>query len=338
MTRRGDARRPLLKRVRRALRRRWHSARLGLRAPASRPPAYDTGFSVRAGPAEPPESWPKPPDIDNPFAALHPETGAKPAPTAFDVELFEALHAEYKARPVAPTAFKYGLSDLADRAQRRLTSIHRRIDLRNKTVLEVGCGSGVEVWHIAHVFQSDAWGIDNQPRRAWPALEGERVHLIDGDISTGGGLASAMFDRVVSNTVWEHLEHPRAAFRETFRVMRPGGLAWIRANLYRGPTASHRTRDIAFPFPHLLFGDEVIAEAMRRRGKPAEGSAWVNRLTWEQYEKMILEAGFRILSLRFDRYPLDEAFYARFEDILGRYPRQDLERGFFTVILEKAGR
>jgi SAM-dependent methyltransferase len=330
--------RPLVKRVRRALRQRWRSARLGVSGRPSRPPAYDSAFSVRAKPVAPPESWPTPPQVDNPFGLLHPETGARPAPRSFDVELFESLHAEYAAHPVAPTAFKYGLSDLAERAHRRLTSIHTRIDLRNKTVLEVGCGSGVEVWHIAHVFDSDAWGIDNQPRRAWPALAGDRVHLIDGDISMGGDLRSGMFDRVVSNTVWEHLEHPRAAFRETFRVMRPGGLAWIRANLYRGPTASHRTRDIAFPFPHLLFGDEVIAEAMRRRGKPAAGAAWVNRLTWEQYERIILEEGFRILSLRFDRYPLDEAFYARFEDILGRYPRQDLERGFFTVILEKPRR
>ncbi len=38
---------------------------------------------------------------------------------------------------------------------------------------------------------------------------------------------------------------------------------------------------------------------------------------------------------RFDIYPLDEAFYGRFEDVLGRYPRVDLERGFFTAVLEK---
>jgi SAM-dependent methyltransferase len=338
VTGRVDPARPVAKRVRRALGRRWRAVRRRLTLRAGRPPAYEKDYSLRAKAAPPPESWPTPPHVDDPFGVLHPDPGPNPEPRHFDVELFEALHAEYASRPVAPTALRYDLADISSRARQRLTGIHARIDLRNKTVLEVGCGSGVEVWHIAHVFGSDAWGIDNRPRRAWPTLQGDRVHLIDGDISTGGGLRSATFDRVISNTVWEHLEHPRAAFRETFRVMRPGGLAWIRANLYRGPTASHRTRDIAFPFPHLLFGDDVIAEAMRRRGKPAAGSAWVNRLTWEQYERIILEEGFRILSLRFDRYPLDEAFYARFEDVLGRYPRQDLERGFFTVILEKPPR
>ncbi len=34
----------------------------------------------------------------------------------------------------------------------------------------------------------------------------------------------------------------------------------------------------------------------------------------------------------------DEEFYRRFEDVLGRIPRWDLERDFFTAVLEKPGR
>jgi SAM-dependent methyltransferase len=202
-------------------------------------------------------------------------------------------------------------------------------------VLEIGCGSGYEVWHLAHQFGCDAWGIDLAARMAWPSLAGEHVHLVAGDIASGGELSSAMFDRVISFTVWEHITRPVEAIVELARVMRPGGFAWIRANLYRGPTASHRTRDIAFPFPHLLFTDEVIDEAMRRAGKAPGGAVWVNRMTWEQYESAFLAAGFEIRSLNFTRYPLDEEFYLRFEDILGRYPRADLERGFFEVVVEK---
>ena len=39
-----------------------------------------------------------------------------------------------------------------------------------------------------------------------------------------------------------------------------------------------------------------------------------------------------------DGTPLDQAFYARFEPILGRYPRTDLQRDFFQVVLEKPAR
>jgi len=187
----------------------------------------------------------------------------------------------------------------------------------------------------AHQFGADAWGVDVAPRQAWPHLTGDRVHLIAGDISGEHGLRDSTFERVMSFTVWEHIRHPYTALAQTYRIMKPGGLCWMRANLYRGPTASHRSRDIYFPFPHLLFDDDVIAEGLSRAGRQPIGAAWVNRLTWEQYEQAMIEIGFIIRSLEFDIRPLDEAFYSRFEDVLGRYPRRDLERAFFNVTLEK---
>lgn len=302
--------------------------------PRSAPRSYPRDFHVMPRAADRVGDWPVPPAVDGPAASLEP-TGVESPPMRYDLVLFEALNAEYAGTPIVRESPQYDMASVVARSQRRLVSIHRRVDLMSKTVLEVGCGSGLEVWHLAHGFNCDAWGVDILPRRAWPTLESERVHLLAGDISDQTLLQEASFDRVISNTVWEHLEHPRAALAETFRTLKPGGLAWIRANLYRGPTASHRARDIHFPFPHLLFADEVIAEALGRAGVSPRGAAWVNRLTWEQYEVAMLEVGFRIRSLRFDEYPLDERFYDRFRDILGRYPRRDLERGFFTVILEK---
>jgi len=277
--------------------------------------------------------WPEPPTIAHPMAAIKPDD---PEPVlAYDLELFEALNAEYAAHPIVATAPAYDFDAVAHRSHWRLTAIHDGIGLDRRTVLEVGCGAGFEVWYLAHRFGSDAWGIDMSARAGWPALRDEHVHLVQGDMAGDHGLAPASFDRAISFTAWEHITHPEAALAELFRVLKPGGIAWIRANLYRGPTASHLYRDITFPFPHLLFRDDVIAAALAHAGKPAEGAAWVNKLTWEQYEAAMLRLGFRIRSLKFDLYPLDEAFYARFEDVLGRYPRADLERDFFTVVLEK---
>jgi SAM-dependent methyltransferase len=277
--------------------------------------------------------WLDPPPIERPMATVAPLPGAPIR--AYDLALFEALNVEYASHPIVRSAPTYDRESIAKRSRWRLAGIHDRIGLSGGTVLEVGCGAGFEVWYLAHQFGADAWGIDVTARDGWPALRGERVHLIEGDIAGDHGLAPGSFDRAISFTVWEHITQPEAALRELFRVLKPGGLAWVRANLYRGPTASHRYRDIFFPFPHLLFQDDVIAAGLERAGKTPEGSAWVNKLTWEQYEAALLGSGFRIRSLKFDIYPLDEAFYARFEDALGRYPRADLERGFFTVILEK---
>jgi SAM-dependent methyltransferase len=311
-----------VKRIGRAAKRILWSARLGIR-PAVREPS---------GP------WPEPPVVDRPQGALDPTwTGDEATPPReYDLALFEALNAEYASNPVAPASPDYSYDGLADRSRKRIENLNRRLNLQHKVVLEVGCGSGMEAWYVANRYDADAWGIDVLERRAWPELRSERVHLVAGDMSDSSDiLPSATFDRVISNTVWEHIEHPRAALEHVYRVLKPGGIAWIRANLHRGPTASHRAREIAFPFPHLLFSDAVIAEGLRRAGKTARGAAWVNRLTYEQYETYLREIGFSIRSVHFDRYPLDEAFYARFEDVLGRYPKRDLERGFFTVIVSK---
>jgi SAM-dependent methyltransferase len=297
------------------------------------PHRYPQRFRVRPVPAAIDASWPEAPPIDRPFEAATP---LAPAPiTRYDAALFDQLNREYADHPIAPVAPRYDATSMADRSRRRIEVIHDQLDLRAKTVLEVGCGAGFEEWYLATMLRSDAWGIDISARRSWPALAGERVHLVVGDMAEPDVLPANTFDRVMSFTVWEHITRPIEAIEQLARVMKPGALAWIRANLYRGPTASHRTRDVFFPFPHLLFEDAVIDEALTRAGRHGGGSAWVNRLTWEQYEAAFVDAGLVIRSLSFSHYPLDEPFYARFEDVLGRYPRRDLERGFFQVVLEK---
>jgi hypothetical protein len=65
------------------------------------------------------------------------------------------------------------------------------------------------------------------------------------------------------------------------------------------------------------------------------GASWVNRLTWSQYEDRLRRIGFEILALRFTESVFDEAFYRRFEGVLGRYARWDLTRDFFHVVLTK---
>jgi SAM-dependent methyltransferase len=261
------------------------------------------------------------------------ETGARP-PT-MDLALLEELNEEYRSRPLVPNPPRYEQADTEERARGRLLGVHGRIGLDNRRVLEVGCGSGFEVWYLSHHFGSDAWGVDVTERKAWSFLSDERTHFACADIGTGSPFETDFFDRVISFVVLEHVVHPHAMLSEIYRILRPGGLAYIKANLHRGPKASHLYRDLHFPFPHLLFTDDVISAYRERHlGRPG-GAAWVNHLTWAQYEDYLDAIGFTIRSLRFEKTPLDEPFYERFSDILGRYPRWDLETDFFHVVLEK---
>jgi SAM-dependent methyltransferase len=332
-------------------------ARLGRRQVARGLVRAGTRLDPAAGrpPTLPPaSSWGSLPEVHRPRPAPVPFPTALPIPPVvelpmepvarvrrrwrrirFDVELFEKLNEEYANRPLVPSPRRYDHEAMIESAVGRVRGVHRATDLAGRRVLEIGCGGGYEVWYAAHALGADAWGVDVVERRAWAALRGDRVHLQVADLGETNPFAPDTFDRAMSFTVWEHVHHPYRMLVETHRILRPGGLFWMKANLQRGPQASHMYRHINFPFPHLLFSDEVISEALARKGVKVEGAAWVNRLTWAQYEDYFREIGFRMLALRFRETPLDEEFYQRFEQVLGRYPRWELTRDFFEVVLEK---
>jgi SAM-dependent methyltransferase len=299
--------------------------------------AYPSTFRLPTPPVEIPSAWPEPPTVDAPDRMVRSiyERGAAAPRTRYDVELLEALNTEYAERPVVPKPLGKDAASRATRARGRLLGVHKLIDLADKRVLEIGCGAGYEVWYLAHHFGCEAYGVDVVSRKAWEAMEDERTTFECADMATANPFPADFFDRVISFTVLEHVTHPRALIGEMYRSMKPGALAWVKANLYRSAVGSHLYRDIWFPYPHLLFTDEVIAEFYKRRGDKPRGASWVNRLTWSQYERHFLDAGFHIRMLRFDERELDEEFYSRFEEVLGRYPRFDLTKDFFTVVLEK---
>ena len=261
------------------------------------------------------------------------DTGAS-APR-YDVELLEKLNAEYADKPLVPRPPSYDPDSLTRNARRRLLWVHNTIDLAGKRTLEIGCGNGYEVWHAGEHLAADAYGVDVAEYGPWKDLAGERVHFTCADMAADNPFEPDFFDRILSYTVWEHVLHPYKLLEETYRVLKPGGLCWMRANLYLGPQASHRYRDIYFPWPHLLFPDDVVKEWDSRHGRADGGCAWVNRLSWYHYQYYFDQLGFRLRDLQFTETPIDEAFYARFEDILGRYPRWDLTKDFFVAVLEK---
>ena len=259
-------------------------------------------------------------------------------PPVFDVELFEALNLEYASKPIVPRPRGNDPASSAARARKRLDMVHEEVDLGGARALEFGCGAGFEVWMLSHRFDADATGIDVVSRTSWPALTNERTRFVMADLAADQPFPADHFDRIVSFSVFEHVSHPHAALAELHRVLRPGGLAVIGANLHRGPMASHRYREVYFPWPHLLFTDDVFREFYTRKGLAPQTPSWVNTLTWAEYEGLFQRIGFRLRALRFTAKPLDEKFYARFEGILGRYPRWDLTKDFFHVVAEKAAR
>jgi SAM-dependent methyltransferase len=295
-------------------------------------------YSVDPKPREIPGDWPEPPEIDEVGSVVRSiyETGARQP--VMDLALLESLNDEYRSKPLVPEPQGLDQDSREDRARRRVLSVHRAIGLADRRTLELGCNAGFEVWYLSHHLGCDAWGIDVRERASWATFADERTHFVLADLATDRPFVADYFDRVYSFAVLEHVVHPHSLLSELYRIMKPGALAYLSANLHRGPKASHLYREIFFPFPHLLFSDDVISAFRLKHHGHRGGASWVNRLTWSQYEDYFREIGFELRSLKFRETPLDEEFYKRFEHILGRYPRWDLTKDFFDAVVEKPRR
>ena len=103
---------------------------------------------------------------------------------------------------------------------RAVLSVTRSIGLSGE-VLDFGAGTGVLLGRLlASGFTGTATGADILPR---PAGIRDDIRWIQTDLNEPITLADASFDAIVSAEVIEHLENPRAVFREFRRLLKPHG-------------------------------------------------------------------------------------------------------------------
>ena len=253
----------------------------------------------------------------------------------FDLDLFLTLNREYADRPLVPRPRQFIREALVEQAHRRASSIGRRIDLTGRRVLEVGCGRGDLGQVLADTHGCTYTGIDIVEYPEWAGLSNSQVTFQRRDIGSEPSEDLGEFDVIVSMAVLEHVVHPYSMLSAMYKRLQPHGVAYLAANLYRGPKASHRYREVFFPWPHLLFDTRVWRDFYRLVHNREETFAWVNKLTYSQYRNYFDLIGFYSKKVWLTSSTFDEEFYARFESILSAYPVFDLSHDFIYAVLER---
>lgn len=262
----------------------------------------------------------------------------------YDLDLFRQLNAEYESKPLVRKARKFNAAALNTEGSSRAIGLVdsfakvTNMPLTGKRILEIGCGRGNTTRAVADALGCEIIGIDVEEYPHWTDNRGRGVEFYKIDIGTEDYSHLGQFDFAYSFAVWEHIHHPYSSLKAMRNLLKPwsggtGGAFYLNANLYRGPKASHRYREVYFPWPHLLFDDEVFREYYASIGKKDGTPAWVNKLVSAEYLSYFQQLGFNTRSVSYRTTPIDEEFYARFEDVLGRYPRFDLERDFIIAML-----
>ena len=271
-----------------------------------------------------------------PVAPPAPEGRYLPAvdPGRFDLAMFTALNEEYASKRVADPPSDP--SQLVSRASKRAARLAGLVPLAGKTVLDLGCGRGELGLALVREHGCDVVGVDVERYAAWDENRDARLRFVQADLSATHELADGSVDVIVSYSVLEHVRRPFEMLAACRRLLRPDGRFLLIAHLYRSATGSHRSREIYFPWPHLLFDDDVFEAYYRGQNLPPRRPAWLNKLTYADYIQYFELVGFDVDREWFRHRDLDVDFFRRFEEELGKYSMFDLRMNSVEVLLRPA--
>lgn len=139
-------------------------------------------------------------------------------------------------------------------------------------------------FRLAKTIVRKALGVDQAKRKslekaAGQALPWPTVHCMDAQRIE---FPSEMFDGVYSFAVFEHIEDPRQAMREIYRVLRPGGVAYIALELFTSLNGAHDP---------ALWDDRAYSHVPWAHLRPSyrgrcRSNVYVNRVRLEAYKEM----------------------------------------------------
>lgn len=153
--------------------------------------------------------------------------------------IMENYWRQFKSEPVSSWINAYGI-------QKKISFITNNLELNNREILDVGCGSGIFTQLLA-LHASRVIGIDIVNRTE---IISERKGNIDLALMNAEklGFKEGTFDVVVMEEVLEHIPDDKKALKEVFRVLKPGGRLIISVPNKLFPFETH----------HVKIGPKII--------------------------------------------------------------------------------
>lgn len=207
------------------------------------------------------------PAIQRTLARLSDRTGqsarrvfdaARPADAFVDPALLGRM---YDNRPARPTRRDTRLP--AEKAMSRATEVHRSIRRfvpRDARLFELAAGDGLVATALSELgYRPTATDlVVPSASLAIPFLKMDAARL---------EIADASVDGIYSFDAFEHFADPHEVLRESYRVLRPGGVVYASFGpLYHSPHGAHQWFSVDLPYVHMLFEGPVLDAFADERG------------------------------------------------------------------------
>ena len=202
------------------------------------------------------------------------------------------------------------------------------MELKDKDVLDIGCGIGGRTCYLASQEPKRIVGCDiNQEEIA------TAQHLLDKLASNlknkvqffcnnrnTTDFEQEQFDLVLIIDAMEHIENPAIMLEEAYRLVKPGGKLYFGTIGWWHWSASHMTGIIPMPFVQLFFSDKTIINTAKRimNQKFYQPNKWDSNpptLRWKGIESLKDRPGEHL-----NKYTISQ-----FKKVLARSPFNDTQ-------------
>lgn len=193
--------------------------------------------------------------------------------------------------------------------------------VRDLRILDVGCGTGVDVWYLAD--SNTVVGLDLSPRSLSWASQRE-IQSVIADAECPLPFGDALFDIVVVKDVFEHLLNPTKLLLEVSRVLKEGGT--LVANVPNHFYLSMRLQ--------LLLGRGLIMNTVfgdQRQYYDDWNYQHVRFFTWDGFRRFLGQVHFSHIDYVWD---LGQLLYHPKDRILARMDSEDFTRRSWRPILK----
>ena len=229
-----------------------------------------------------------------------------------------------------------------------IKQIDKYIDYKNKSIVDVGCGTGDFAINLTKVGAKKVIGIDLNEKHIDSAelkaiSEGveKNTKFICTDFNTYQ--PNELFDIAFSLSAFEHIPSPLNSLKKIYECIKPGGvLLTIFGPLWFSPYGAHMWEFTSIPWVHFLFPEKVVLRIRTEYYRPDDPveiyedvRGHLNRMSVRKFIKYSKFAGFKIERIRLNPAQ-DKGKYRLANLIINKfYPLKELCSFQILAVLKK---